>query len=110
LYLAGGRNPYLSHASGSSKPGAGILFPVRDGARAVDGWRGRAMHPEIVRDQPALAQAVAGIAMGTGTGVAIKSAGVTLVKGDLTGIVRAGRLSVLTLRNIKQNLVFTFSL
>jgi Cu+-exporting ATPase len=96
---------------GIEKFEAGVL-PERkqEAVRALQA-QGRvvAMAGDGVNDAPALAQADVGIAMGTGTDIAIQSAGLTLVKGDLRGVVKAVRLSRATMRNIRQNLWFAFA-
>lgn len=90
------------HAEVLPEQNAEVVRELQERGRVV------AMAGDGINDAPALAQSHVGIAMGTGTDVAVESAGVTLVKGDLTGIVRARRLSRATMANIRQNLFFAF--
>jgi len=109
-----GDNPTTARAVaktlGIAEVEAGVLPERKSGVvqRLRNEGRRVAMAGDGVNDAPALAAAHVGIAMGSGTDVAIESAGVTLLTGDLAGLVRARQLSVATMRNIRQNLGFAF--
>jgi P-type Cu+ transporter len=99
-----GKELGITEIEAEARPGqkAEVIRRLKSEGRVV------AMAGDGINDAPALASADVGIAMGTGTDVAIESAGITLLKGDLRGVVRARRLSRATTRNIKQNLAFAF--
>jgi Cu+-exporting ATPase len=114
IVMLTGDNPTTAQAVGNKVEIDEVIADVlpQDKASIVkrlqDEGRFVAMAGDGINDAPALAQAQVGIAMGTGTDVAMESAGVTLVKGDLRGIVRSRTLSKATMRNIRQNLFFAF--
>jgi Cu+-exporting ATPase len=99
-----GRRLGLDHVEAEIEPAGKVAFVKKLRAQ---GDR-IAMAGDGVNDAPALSEAEVGIAMGTGTDVAMQSAGITLVRGDLRGIAQAIRLSHATMRNIRQNLFFAF--
>ena len=115
VVMATGDNEITANAVaarlGIDQVNAGVL--PADKKQLVDDLKAQgkrvAMAGDGVNDAPALAAADVGIAMGTGADVAVESAGITLLGGDLSGIVRARRLARATLRNIKQNLFFAFA-
>jgi Cu+-exporting ATPase len=114
LVMLTGDNRTTAHAVAAELPLDEVIAEVRptDKAAAIATLQNAghrvAMAGDGINDAPALARADVGIAMGTGTDIAMESAQVTLVKGDLRGIVRARRLSEATVRNIRQNLLFAF--
>jgi Cu+-exporting ATPase len=114
LVMLTGDNRTTAHAVAAHLPLDEVIAEVRPTDKATtiatlqNAGHHVAMAGDGINDAPALARADVGIAMGTGTDIAMESAQVTLVKGDLRGIVRARRLSEATVRNIRQNLVFAF--
>jgi Cu+-exporting ATPase len=114
LVMLTGDNRTTAHAVAAGLPIDEVIAEVRptDKATAIatlqKGGHRVAMVGDGINDAPALAQANVGIAMGTGTDIAMESAQVTLVGGDLRGLVRARQLSEATVRNIRQNLFFAF--
>ncbi len=114
LVMLTGDNRTTANAVAADLPLDEVIAEVRPTdkatviARLQDGGHRVAMAGDGINDAPALARANVGIAMGTGTDIAMESAQVTLVKGDLRGIVRARNLSEATVRNIRQNLLFAF--
>jgi P-type Cu+ transporter len=114
LVMLTGDNRTTAQAVAAELPLDEVIADVRptDKAAAIvtlqAGGHRVAMAGDGINDAPALARADVGIAMGTGTDIAMESAQVTLVKGDLRGIVRARQLSEATVRNIRQNLLFAF--